>query len=175
MKNIKYIVLSICVLALVTLGFTRLHTLNPELVKVGIILPLSGEVSSLGENAKNGALLAFSELSTSTKEKIQLIFEDDKFDAKNTVSAFNKLINFDKASIIICFASTPCAAVAPLADQQKIPLIAIASAPVQINHNYVVRLELSTFQEGKVLAQYLENKKYAPEKKEWSYSDRKTS
>lgn len=133
---------------------------NNTPVKLGIILPLSGEISSLGENAKNGAMLAYNELPTDTQKNIKLIFEDDKFDVKNTVSAFNKLVSIDKVSAIVCFTSTPCAAVASLADEQKIPLIAVASAPVQENRQYVVRLELSTTLEGETLAQYISSKKY---------------
>ena len=45
-----------------------------EPIKIGVIAPLSGEVASLGENAKNGATLAYDELSENVMQKIQLIF-----------------------------------------------------------------------------------------------------
>ena len=131
-----------------------------ETIKIGIILPLSGDVASLGENAHNGGALALNEMSSAIKDRLELIFEDDKFDAKNTVSAFNKLVDVDKVGIVIFFASTPCGAVAPLADQKEIPLIAVASAPVQKNRIHVVRLELSTTEEGRVMAQYIRTKNY---------------
>jgi branched-chain amino acid transport system substrate-binding protein len=159
MKRSNKIIIGIIVVFCICLGLAFRFT-DSSPIKIGVILPLSGELSSIGENAKNGALLAYSNLSTSTRQKVSLIFEDDKFDAKNTVSAFNKLAVVDKVSAIVCLTSTPCAAVAPLADQLKIPLIAVASAPVQIGHDFVVRLELSPLEEGKSLAQYVEHKSY---------------
>jgi branched-chain amino acid transport system substrate-binding protein len=159
MKIKRNLIVGIIIILGLYLGFT-FHTVNPKPLKIGVILPLSGELSSIGENAKNGALLAYNDLSTSTREQVSLIFEDDKFESKSTVSAFNKLVSVDKVSAIICLTSTPCSAVAPLADTTKIPLIAVASAPVQVAHDYVVRLELSPTQEGIALAQYIRSKAY---------------
>ena len=127
--------------------------------KIGIILPLSGELSSLGETTKNGALLAYNNLDN--KNDLRLIFEDDQFDPKNTISAFNKLTEIERVNLVVCFASGPCSAVAPLAEEKKIPLIAIASNPkIQENKNYVVRLEIAPSQEAKTLLTYLQGKNY---------------
>jgi len=134
---------------------------NKDTYKIGVILPLSGDLASLGENSKNGALLAYQELTERQKEKIQLIFEDDHFDPKSTVSAFNKLINIDEASLIICATSGPCSAIAPLAEQSQVPLIAVASNPkIQENKNFVVRLEIAPSEEAKLLLAYLKEKDY---------------
>ena len=86
-----------------------------------------------------------------------MVFEDDGFQPKNTVSAFNKLVNTDGADVIICFASGPCNAIAPIADQKQIPLIAVASAPVQKDREFVVRLEISTVEEAKKLSKLSDN------------------
>ncbi|MFH1145782.1 MAG: ABC transporter substrate-binding protein [bacterium] len=163
MNQTKWIA-SVVIVVAVVIGYSILkgpnEPVSTESIKIGIILPLSGDVASLGENAHNGATLALNELPSTIKNRLEFIFEDDKFDAKNTVSAFNKLVDIDKVGIVICFTSTPCGAVAPLADQKEVPLIAVASAPVQKNRAYVVRLELSTIQEGRVMAQYLRTKNY---------------
>lgn len=131
-----------------------------QITKVGLILPLTGEVASLGENAKNGASLAYNGLPENLKQKIQLIFEDDNFQPKNTVSAFNKLTGSDNVNVVVCFTSGPCSAIAPLADQKKIPLIAVASAPVQQDREFVIRLEISTTEEAKKLLRFIEEKGY---------------
>jgi len=133
-----------------------------EAFKVGIIGPFTGEVASLGENVKNGALLSYDDLSADKKEKISILFEDDHFDAKTTVSAFNKLVQIDDADAVICFASGPCNAVAPLAEEYKIPLIAVASDPkISVNKSFVVRLEIAPGQEAKVLSEFIKEKNYA--------------
>jgi ABC-type branched-subunit amino acid transport system substrate-binding protein len=121
---------------------------------------LSGEVASLGENAKNGAMLAYDNLEQGDRAGIQLLMEDDAFDPTKSVSAFNKLVSVDKVNLVICFTSSPCSALAPLADELDIPLIAIASAPVQKDKENVVRLEISTAEEGKKIGEFLNDKKY---------------
>lgn len=134
---------------------------NKDVYKVGVILPLSGDLASIGENSKNGALLAYQSLDKNQKEKLKLIFEDDRFDPKSTVAAFNKLTNIDRADLIICATSGPCSAIASLAEQSKIPLIAVASNPkIQANKNFVVRLEIAPSEEAKSLLNYLKDKDF---------------
>ena len=157
-------IIGILIIAIAALGYFLFKGTNKpqaQTIKVGLILPLTGEVASLGENAKNGAKLAHDGLSKNVKQKIELKFEDDNFKPKNTVSAFNKLVENDGANIIICFTSAPCSAVAPIADRNKIPLIAVASTPVQKDRNFVVRLEISTTEEAKKLAQFIKVKEYS--------------
>jgi len=134
---------------------------NNEPIKIGVIAPLSGDLASLGQGVKNGAMLSYGDLTKSQKEKIELLFEDDQFNPKNTVTAFNKLVDIDKAEVIICLASGPCNAIAPLAEEKKIPLIAIASDPkIQKNKDFVVRLEIAPSQEAKILLGHIKEKKY---------------
>jgi branched-chain amino acid transport system substrate-binding protein len=161
------IVFLIVVLAVVLLtnrqatsGFAVVQ--KQEAFKVGIIAPLTGELSSLGENVRNGALLSYDDLAEEKQGKVNILFEDDHFDAKTTVSAFNKLVQIDNVNSIVCFASGPCNAVAPLAEEYKIPLIAIASDPkIPINKSFVVRLEIAPSEEAKILAQFIDRQNYS--------------
>lgn len=158
-KIIIGIIIAIIVTAGIWYGVTR-KPVEKGIIKIGVILPLTGPVASLGESAKNGAELAYKNLSEEEKQKISLVFEDDHFDSKTTVSAFNKLVEVDKVVTVICFASNPCASIAPLADVKSVPLIAVASAPVQLNRSYVFRLEISTQFEAEKLLNYLKSKNY---------------
>lgn len=129
--------------------------------KVGVILPLSGELASLGESCKNSINLSYGKLSFGQQQKIKLIFEDDQFDPKNTVAAFQKLTEIDQVNLVICFTSGPCGAIAPIAEEKQIPLIAIASNPkIQENKNFIVRLEIAPSQEAKLLLTHLKEKQY---------------
>src|SRR3989344_2698740 len=158
----KWIAGAIVVVAIVVVGYfvSKGSQVSAPVFKVGLILPLTGEVASLGENAKNGANLAYDELLENVKQKIQLIFEDDGFQPKNTVSAFNKLVETDGVNVVLCFTSGPCGAVAPLADQKQVPLIAIASSSVPRDREVVVRLEIFTSEETKKLSQFMKEKRY---------------
>jgi len=73
-QSIKWTVGIIVVVVIVATGY--FVTRGPDQVststlKIGLILPLTGEIASLGENAKNGANLAYDELSENIKQKIQ--------------------------------------------------------------------------------------------------------
>lgn len=127
--------------------------------KIGAILPLTGDLASLGEAAKNATLLAYADLSAAEKDHVELLFGDDHFDPKATITIFNKLVGVDGAKAIICLTSGPCAAVAPLAEQYQIPLIAIASNPkIQKDKKFVFRLEIAPSQEAEVLSNYINSK-----------------
>jgi branched-chain amino acid transport system substrate-binding protein len=134
---------------------------NNEPIKIGIILPLSGDLASLGQGVKNGAMLGYEDLTKSQKEKIELLFEDDQFNPKNIVTAFNKLVDINRVNVVICLASTSCNAVAPLAEEARIPLIAVASDPkIQKGKEFVVRLEIAPAQEAKTISSYVKEKDY---------------
>lgn len=168
MKKFKKAIVSIIVLAIIIVGYgfyrknnnADLVGVKKETIKIGVILPLTGPLASLGEGAKNGAELAYKNFSTQNKQNISLLFEDDYFDPKTTISAFNKLVGIDQVSAVICFTSNPCASIAPIAENKSIPLIAIASAPVQLNRQNVFRLEISTQFEAEKLLAYLKSKNY---------------
>lgn len=150
------------VLVAVGYGVVR-HTTNANTsdgITIGAILPLTGAVASFGETARNAMLLAAS--STASGAPIHIVFEDDHFDPKQTVTAFQKLTTVDHVQAIICLTSAPCSAVAPLAQDQKMPLIAIASAPA-ISHgrNSVVRLEINPSVEASTIAGYIQSRNYA--------------
>jgi len=66
----------------------------------------------------------------------------------------------DRVAIILCLTSGPCSAIAPLADQRQVPLIAVASAQVQKERSFVVRLEIATSEEAKQLLAFVEEKGY---------------
>jgi len=159
----KKVIIILIVAVIIVGGYFLAHNPGTDRGKpytIGVILPLSGDLASLGEAAKKSAELAERDLPGGMREQLSVIFEDDRFDPKTTISAFNKLVGTNKADAIICFGSGPCSAVAPLADKQSIPLIAIASALVQKDKDFVVRLELNTVEEAKRLLIYIEERNY---------------
>ncbi|MEI6553797.1 MAG: ABC transporter substrate-binding protein, partial [bacterium] len=147
------------VLALLLIWFLNSSNTGQTKTKVGVILPLTGPVASMGESARNGALLAFGDSSEYSHSSI--IFEDDHFDPKTTILAYNKLKEIDKVTSIVCFASASCNAVAPLAEKDHILLMAVATDPlVQLDKQYVFRLEISPMIESQKISEYIKSKNY---------------
>lgn len=115
-------------------------------LKIGFIAPLTGSAASYGVAAKNGFELALNELKSS---KPIVIYEDDRFDPKQTISAFHKLVGTDKVDVLISIASAPSAAIAPLAQARGIPLFAWASdTTVSKDRGFVIRTYPSGSAEG---------------------------
>lgn len=97
--------------------------------KIGIILPLSGSTSSWGSGLQSAALMSFKSLPQEIKDNVELVFEDDKFDSKTAISAFQYLVEQKEVNAVIVFGSNSALAIAPLAEKLKIPVIALGLSP----------------------------------------------
>lgn len=75
---------------------------DKPIVKIGAVIPLSGDSSNMGESAKNGMIMALNEINAdpNNKFKYEIIMEDG-FDPKKTVSLYDKLKNYDKIDVLI--------------------------------------------------------------------------
>ncbi len=111
MKKIVKYWWTLIVFLILVLCISRLFWSNPkntveknktEIVKVGVILPLSGPVAAFGKWAQNGMNIALEEeKNDSINRNLELIFEDSKFDAKTGLMAYHKLITVDNVNVII--------------------------------------------------------------------------
>jgi branched-chain amino acid transport system substrate-binding protein len=128
-------------------------------LKIGVTVPLSGNVAKYGVSIKNGILLA---QQTYDKHKVvEFFFEDDGFLPKNTVTAVKKFIGQEKVDGLLIFGSGPSLAAAPIAEQNKIPMVAFATAPEIVkDRKYVMRHFASVIKETSVLVEEVRRKKY---------------
>lgn len=75
-----------------------------DAVKIGVILGLTGAANVWSENARMGLEMARNEINASggvKGQKIELLFEDSKTEAAQSVAAYHKLVNIDKVKIIV--------------------------------------------------------------------------
>ena len=70
-------------------------------IKVGVILPMTGNNASFGQSGREGILLRLKELSADAKFDYKFIFEDDGFESSRTNLAAWKLRSVDKVDAII--------------------------------------------------------------------------
>lgn len=82
-------------------------------LKVGVILPLTGDLSITGEKIYQGVQIAQAELE---KNGVKFVVEDSHSKPTDAVSAASKLLNVDKVDVIIgTYSPDETIAVAPLA------------------------------------------------------------
>ncbi len=100
-----------------------------DIIKIGAILPLTGPASDIGEWQRRGIMTAERELKDIGEfngKKLKIIYEDSKGQPKEGISAFNKLVEIEKAQVIFCSLSSVSNAVLPLTVKAEIPTMLIA-------------------------------------------------
>jgi|GEM_PF-463107 ABC-type branched-subunit amino acid transport system substrate-binding protein len=74
---------------------------DKPVIKIGAVLPISGGVSFVGENARDALLMRMAEIPADSKFNYKLVIEDDGFEPQRTNMAIQKLKNIDKVDILI--------------------------------------------------------------------------
>ncbi|RLE37751.1 hypothetical protein DRJ17_05870 [Candidatus Woesearchaeota archaeon] len=131
-----------------------------NIIKIGAILPLTGPGSYLGEQARDGMLLAQEEINFNggiNGAKIKITFEDSKADAKEAINAFNRLIQLEHPNAVITAFTSPTLAIIPLAEENKIPLLTtITSGPdIAKKGKYIFRVFTNADMDAPVMAKTL--------------------
>ncbi len=132
-KTAKIIIGIVIIIVVIWLGYSYYQEpINNESVKIGTLLILSGDGAAWGENAKNGIDMALDEFREKYPNKqIEIIHEDTGGETKKAVSGYQKLVNIDKVNAIIGpLFQTEVAAIASLAEKDKIPVITPSYAPI---------------------------------------------
>lgn len=159
----KGMIIGIILFAIVVIGYFILipkqSKYEKEVIKIGAILPLSGDVAVYGKSLQNGmnlALEVFREENSEYKD-ILIIYEDSKADPKLAVSAFQKLSSIDNCKIILGgFSSSEVLSMAPIAEKNKVVLISpTASSPsITSAGDYIFRTTPSDNFDGEIMAKF---------------------
>ena len=119
MKRVLFLVI-----VTVTFAFVVLPVQAKDVVKLGCITPLTGDVKTFGESQKNGFLIAIEEYSKTGKYQITPLIADDRNDATEGTNAALKLITQDKVyGIIGPLTSKVAIPVSEIAEKNKVPMV----------------------------------------------------
>ncbi|NQT55982.1 MAG: ABC transporter substrate-binding protein [Desulfobacteraceae bacterium] len=129
---------------------------EPEVIKIGAILPLTGQLGYIGQEEKNAFDMALRDLDEKTRSKFRLICTDSKGIPKEGVALFNKLVSIDDAKIIITSLSAVTNSILPIAVRNDIVLLAITIQPnITDNKNNVFRIWPNSLDEWRLLLNYI--------------------
>jgi branched-chain amino acid transport system substrate-binding protein len=126
-------------------------------VKIGIVIPTSGSIATFGQENLNGLKLAMKKIEKTSKQKLTLVIEDDKSEAIEATNAIRKLLNVDKVSVVIGeVTSSNTLAMAPIAQENKVPLFSPAATNVKVTQvgNFVSRACFTDDFQGVVMAKF---------------------
>lgn len=138
-------------LILLTSICPKAHSEETRSFKLGVILPLSGNLAFFGHAHLNSEKL-FKEDNANASKKLTIIYEDSGYDAKQAISAYRKLLSVDKVDAIYSFGGPMLSALAPLAEADKIPFFAPESEDQDAkDKKYVTLFRNVTNEFGKVV------------------------
>jgi len=157
MKNKKILIpLILILLAVIIVGIIIYPTKKePEVIKIGAILPLTGPGAIFAQYIKEGLDLATEKINTTSSIPISIIYEDSKNQPKEGISAYEKLASTEKVPVVIAALSSVAKALAPLAERKKIVQIYIAVAiPNITDGKYTFRIYPQAHGMAGVMARY---------------------
>jgi branched-chain amino acid transport system substrate-binding protein len=129
-----------------------------DTVKIGLILPMTGQQASTGKQIDAAVKLFQAQNGTTVAgKKIEVILKDDGAVPDNTKRIAQELIVNDKVNFVAGFGITPTAyAVAPLATQGKVPEIVMAAGTSDITTKspYIVRTSFTLPQSSAIIADW---------------------
>lgn len=129
-------------------------------IKIGVVTPLTGSISAYGKSARNGLDLLQSEVNDKggiNGKKIKFVYGDDENKPASAVNVAQKLINEDKVVAIVGPLTSTCAnAVAPIAQQNKIPMVTGTGTNPKITQagDYIYRTCFIDPFQGTVIAKF---------------------
>jgi len=130
-------------------------TTQTQTLQIGAVLALTGPAASYGEEARNGLELAAAEINEQggiNGKMVEILYEDDQTDPKQSVTAFTKLADVNHvAGMIGGTWDFNYNAIAPLAEQYHITLITPqnvkTTGTLTNEYTFIMRPQLKTLAE----------------------------
>ena len=132
---------------------------EPETIKIGAILPLTGNLAFLGEPERNSLILAQEDIKKENK-LINLIIEDSKGSATHGISAMNKLVAQGVKAVIVSTTGIN-RAVLPIVKQNEIIIFTQCMDPtITAESKYAFRIFPNYVTEQQLTVNYMKNEGY---------------
>ena len=150
--------ISIALIALI--GLTVSCAKEPKEIKIGAILPLTGDAAVWGTSLKEGMDLALEEINENggiQGKPIKLIYEDDKANPADGVAAVQKLLVTDKVKGIVGVANSSVAlAIIPIITKEKVIFVSGGASSPKLTGSspYFFRTWPSDIQEAYAMAKF---------------------
>ena len=129
-----------------------------ETVKIGLVLPMTGQQASTGKQIEAAVKLYQAQHGTTVAgKKIEVILKDDTSVPDVTKRLATELVTNDKVAVLAGFGITPSAmATAPIATQAKVPEIVMAAGTSSITEAspYIARTSFTLAQSSVPMAEW---------------------
>jgi branched-chain amino acid transport system substrate-binding protein len=164
-KHRKLLLLCIGALTLLSVILFFSQCQKTDEIKIGAVLPLTGDAAQWGVAAQRATQIAVDEVNASggiQGRRVQVIFEDDQLQPRVGIQAMQKLVTVNKVPVVIgSISSAVTLAIAPIAEQNHVVLITPASTSHDVTNagDFIFRTIPSDIYEGGVMASYAYSQK----------------
>ena len=148
MKTITFIIAALLLLA----ACAQTEEVKPY--KFGAVLSLTGPQAFYGEFSKAGIELAIEDLNKAggiNGRPVQIIYEDSVSEKAKATTGAQKLVNVDNVDALLTSTTTMAGAVAPVAEDNQVPMIYGSATDFTINKTYVFKDYPSAYDECALL------------------------
>ncbi len=165
-KKLIGAIVVVLISVLAVLVVTRRES-SAESVRIGAILPLTGDAGSYGVGLERGMELALENVNEHggiNGRTLGVVVEDSQADPAKAVSAFNKLRTVDGVPMVIGdMFSAGTLAIAPIAERNKVVLLSPSASAVELTEagDYIFRIYPSDTYDGMYLATYARKEMHA--------------
>lgn len=130
---------------------------NDNSVKVGVIMPQTGEFATFGGRALNGIKLYAGMYNETHDKKLELIIIDNQSTPQGTLRAYHKLVKeYNVPFVIGAYSSANTMVLKPYAAQWQVPVITptATSDVITLNNSYMFRTCFSDSAQGEALGRF---------------------
>lgn len=121
-------------------------------VKIGMLLPLSGQFAAVGSDNQQG--IAVAQLEIGNADRMELLFADTKADGAQAVSEFRKMLDSDSIDGAFVFRGPPGMSISPISKSAHIPILGgVGNKDFALNNEYAFQLWSRSDEEGAYVAQ----------------------
>lgn len=131
---------------------------EPKEIKIGAILPLTGDAAEYGNDQRRGILLAMKQLrviNPNLGNRIQLVFEDSQGQSADAVNAIRKILLGHPAALLTTLSGASMA-MKPMVEEKELLTLTVAAHPeLTAGTKYIVRMLPTSAYYAKELAGFL--------------------
>ncbi len=123
-------------------------------IKIGAILPLTGQIADFGRFVKDGLEMARNDIND---PNLEIIYEDNELcSTELSVREARKLIDVNKVSAIISMCAETALGIAPIAEDSKVVSFSVGALPDSVTQagDYTFRNQVSAKYEGRFLSDF---------------------
>ncbi len=124
-------------------------------LEIGVILPLSGELASIGDAVRNGITIAIKKYPAKF-DGLKFIYDDSRYDPKTSLSAYKRIRQRTSVKLTYIWGSPTCVPIIPVAEREKYPLLCFSGDPKE-KRKYVFSFNSPATDYASVLTGFLES------------------